>query len=57
MTISAVHATQSQFEEVLDLAEKCSRQISRFMSYLLDRSAHRQLGEKRTENPKKTFKR
>jgi four helix bundle protein len=28
------HITQAHFEDLTDLAEKCSRQISRFISYL-----------------------
>lgn len=57
VALDAGYITQSQFEEVFDLAEKCSRQISRFMSYLLDRYGRRQVGEKRSENQTKTFKR
>jgi four helix bundle protein len=57
VALDAGYITQSQFEEVFNLAEKCSHQISRFMSYLLDRYGHRQVGEKRTENATKTFKR
>ncbi len=34
VTLNAGSVTQSQFQQLVDLAEKCSRQISRFMTYL-----------------------
>ena len=34
VALDAGYLNQSQFEQLFDLAEKCSRQISRFISYL-----------------------
>ncbi len=34
VALDAGYVTQSQFQQLVDLAEKCSRQISRFMTYL-----------------------
>lgn len=36
---------KSQFEELFDLADKCSRQISKFISYLKTTTDRRHLGE------------
>jgi four helix bundle protein len=34
VALDAGYASKAQFQQMVDLAEKCSRQISRFMSYL-----------------------
>lgn len=47
VALDAGYITQLQFEEAFDLAEKCSRQISRFMSYLSDRSGRPHMGNER----------
>jgi four helix bundle protein len=53
----AGYITQSQFEQLFELAEKCSRQISRFMSYLLDHSESPRTHEKQIRSRTKTFQR
>ena len=42
---------ESQFEELFDLAEKCSRQISKFMSYLRTHTDHRRVSEEAIAYP------
>ncbi len=34
VALDAGYLIQEQFDEILDLADKCSRQLSRFMTYL-----------------------
>ena len=40
VALDAGHLTQAQFEQLFDLAEKCSRQLSRFISYLKSSPSH-----------------
>lgn len=40
---------QSQFKQLVDLAEKCSRQLSRFISYLESQTNGRRVREDRVE--------
>ncbi len=49
------YITQSQFNQLFDLAEKCSRQISRFMTYLESRSTTRRVREDHIEYNLTTF--
>ena len=37
--LDAGHLTDAEFEELFDLADKCSRQLSRFIAYLESRPA------------------
>jgi four helix bundle protein len=46
---------QSQFQQLFDLAEKCSRQISRFISYLLTHPDNQRFLEDRVEYGSETF--
>jgi four helix bundle protein len=46
---------QSQFQQVFDLAEKCSRQISRFMAYLLTHPDSRRTRKNRVEHAPSTL--
>lgn len=41
VALDAGYLSQPTFEELLDLADKCSRQISRLMTYIRNREAHR----------------
>ena len=43
------YITQAQFDEAYDLADKCSRQIYRFISYLESRPNARRIREERVE--------
>jgi len=49
------YISQAQFDQLRDLAEKCSRQISRFMTYLESLSTVRQVREGRIEYNLPTF--
>jgi len=57
VALDAGYITQSQFDQLFDLAEKCSRQISRFMSYLLNHSRRGLASQKRVQQRTKTFER
>ena len=57
VALDAEHITQAQFPQVLELAEKCSRQISRFMSYLLAHPEAPRVREDRVEYDPETFTR
>jgi len=53
--VDAGYINQSQFQQLFDLAEKCSRQISRFMSYLLAHPDKRRISENQVEDSLETF--
>ena len=57
VALDAGYITQSQFDQLFDLAEKCSRQISRVMSYLLNHSRRSLAPQKRVQQRTKTFER
>ena len=40
VALDAGHLAQAQFEQLFDLAEKCSRQLSRFIGYLKSHPSH-----------------
>jgi four helix bundle protein len=47
--LDAEHINRQQFDELFDLADKCSRQISRFMDYLNTNPNVRRMREDRVE--------
>ena len=49
------YITQPQFDQLFGLAEKCSRQISRFMSYLEHYPSNQRVREDRVEYDVETF--
>lgn len=57
VALDAEYITQPQFQQLFDLAEKCSRQISRFMSYLLSHPDNRQVREDRVEYDTEPYER
>jgi four helix bundle protein len=57
VALDAGYINQPQFKRLFDQAEKCSRQISRFMSYLQTHPDRRQVREDRGEYDVSTFER
>jgi len=57
VALDAEYITQAQFQRLVDLAEKCSRQISRFMSYLLAHPQTPRAHEDQAEYDVETFTR
>ena len=55
ITLDRGYINQEQFNHLLDLAEKCSRQISRFMTYLESLSTARRVREGHVEYNLPTF--
>jgi four helix bundle protein len=49
VALDAEYISQQQFDELFDLADKCSRQISRFMQYLNANPNVRRISEDRAE--------
>jgi four helix bundle protein len=49
VALDADYISQAQFEELVSLVEKCSRQIKRFMDYLYTQSDSHKLREDRAE--------
>ena len=55
VALDVEYISQSQFQQLFDLAEKCSRQISRFISYLLAHPDSQRVREDRVEYDSETF--
>jgi four helix bundle protein len=55
VAMDAEYITQPQFQELVTLAERCSRQISRFMTYLSTHSDKHRVREDRVEYDAETF--
>ena len=49
VTLDAGYLDPSQFEQLFDLAEKCSRQLSRFVGYLKRHPERRRVSESQVE--------
>ena len=55
VTVDAGYVSETQFNELFTLAERCSRQISRFMTYLESRPNTRRIREDVVEYNPPTF--